>query len=49
MNTSPAKSKASAPPLISFRGITRTYGEGEGAVRALRGIDLQLLGEQDPS
>ena len=42
MNTSPAKSKASAPPLISFRGITRTYGEGEGAVRALRGIDLDI-------
>ncbi|PHP69187.1 macrolide ABC transporter ATP-binding protein [Zhengella mangrovi] len=31
-----------APPLISFRGITRVYGEGEGMVRALRGIDLDI-------
>ncbi len=29
-------------PLISLRGITRIYGEGEAAVRALRGIDLDI-------
>ena len=29
-------------PLISFRGITRTYGEGGGLVRALAGVDLTI-------
>ena len=29
-------------PLISFRGITRVYGEGGGQVRALAGVDLQV-------
>jgi putative ABC transport system ATP-binding protein len=29
-------------PLVSFRGITRTYGEGGGMVRALAGVDLTI-------
>ena len=29
-------------PLISFRNITRTYGEGGGVVRALAGVDLTI-------
>ena len=31
-----------APPLLSFRGITRAYGEGEGRVMALAGVDLAI-------
>jgi putative ABC transport system ATP-binding protein len=30
------------PPLLAFRGVTRVYGEGDAAVHALRGIDLQI-------
>jgi putative ABC transport system ATP-binding protein len=30
-------------PIISFRGITKTYGQGESEVRALDGIDLDIL------
>ena len=30
------------PPLISLRGVTRTYGEGDAMVHALRGIDLDI-------
>ncbi len=30
-------------PLVSFRGITRAYGEGGGQVRALAGVDLAIL------
>jgi putative ABC transport system ATP-binding protein len=29
-------------PLVSFRGITRVYGEGGGQVRALAGVDLAI-------
>jgi putative ABC transport system ATP-binding protein len=29
-------------PLVSFRGITRVYGEGGGQVRALAGVDLSI-------
>ncbi|WP_373503972.1 ABC transporter ATP-binding protein [Aestuariivirga sp.] len=29
-------------PLVSFRGITRHYGEGGGLVRALDGVDLTI-------
>ncbi len=31
-----------APPLISLNGIERHYGAGEGLVRALAGIDLEI-------
>jgi len=29
-------------PLVSFTGVTRTYGEGGGLVRALAGVDLTI-------
>lgn len=29
-------------PLISLRGITKTFGEGEAAFQALKGIDLDI-------
>lgn len=31
-----------APPLIELSRVTKIYGEGEGQVRALRGIDLKI-------
>ncbi|MDX2156413.1 MAG: ABC transporter ATP-binding protein [Hyphomicrobiaceae bacterium] len=31
-----------ASPLIELRGITRVYGQGEAAVRALAGVDLVI-------
>jgi putative ABC transport system ATP-binding protein len=31
-----------AIPLVSFRGITRVYGEGGGQVRALAGVGLAI-------
>lgn len=29
-------------PLISLRGVTKTYGKGQAAVEALRGVDLDI-------
>ncbi len=29
-------------PLLSMRGVTRVYGEGDAAVRALDGVDLDV-------
>src|SRR5512140_510328 len=29
-------------PLLSLRGVTRIYGEGESAVHALDGVDLDV-------
>ncbi len=31
-----------APPIIELSQVTKVYGEGEGQVRALRGIDLKI-------
>ena len=33
---------SSPDPLLRFRGVTKTFGEGEAAVHALRGIDLDI-------
>jgi putative ABC transport system ATP-binding protein len=30
------------PTLISFSGVTKVYGKGQGMVKALRGIDLRI-------
>jgi putative ABC transport system ATP-binding protein len=30
------------PPVIELRGVTKTYGRGQAAVQALRGIDLRI-------
>ena len=31
------------PPVFVIEGLTKEYGTGEAAVRALRGIDLEIL------
>jgi putative ABC transport system ATP-binding protein len=33
---------AAEPALIELRGITKTFGSGEGAFQALRGVDLTI-------
>jgi putative ABC transport system ATP-binding protein len=33
---------AVAGPIIELSGVTKVYGQGEGQVRALRGIDLRI-------
>jgi putative ABC transport system ATP-binding protein len=33
---------ASREPLIALAGITKTYGKGQAAVHALRGVDLSI-------
>ena len=33
---------AGAPPIISLRGITKRYGEGQAAFQALKGVDLDI-------
>ena len=33
---------SSAPPMIRLEGVTKTYGRGEVAVHALRGVDLTV-------
>jgi putative ABC transport system ATP-binding protein len=38
----PAVSRASAPPLIELRQVTKVYGRGSAAMRALRGVDLGI-------
>jgi putative ABC transport system ATP-binding protein len=35
-------SQAGDSPLIELRGITKTYGQGQAAFQALRGIDLSI-------
>jgi putative ABC transport system ATP-binding protein len=35
--------RAPHPPLVELVAVTKTYGEGEAAVEALRGIDLRVL------
>jgi putative ABC transport system ATP-binding protein len=32
-----------APPLLSLRGVTKIYGEGDATVRALDGVDLDIV------
>ncbi|MGK6318582.1 ABC transporter ATP-binding protein [Sphingomonas sp. DT-204] len=31
-------------PIISLRGVTKTYGEGPTAFQALKGVDLDIMG-----
>ena len=40
--SSAGPSPTTAPPLISLRGVTRVYGEGQALVRALAGVDLDI-------
>ena len=32
----------SGEPLIRLRGITKTYGQGQAAFQALKGVDLDI-------
>ena len=41
-NSASSSRTLAVAPLISLRGVTRVYGEGEGMVRALRGVDLDI-------
>lgn len=34
--------RAADDPLIALRGVTKTYGTGQAAVQALRGVDLDI-------
>ncbi len=36
-------STSSAEPVFVARGLTKVYGEGEAAVHALRGVDLDIV------
>ena len=33
-------------PVVSLRGVRKTYGEGEVAVHALRGVELEIRSEE---
>jgi len=37
-----AQPAANAAPLIALRNVTRVYGQGQAAMHALRGIDLDI-------
>ena len=37
-----AQPAAGPAPLIALRGVTRVYGQGQAAMHALRGIDLDI-------
>ncbi|MDR3201646.1 MAG: ABC transporter ATP-binding protein [Bifidobacteriaceae bacterium] len=39
-NTEPARQTAPAEPIAYARALTKTYGRGEAAVQALRGVDV---------
>jgi putative ABC transport system ATP-binding protein len=39
----PTPSAPSATPIVSASGLTRVYGEGAAEVRALDGVDLEIL------
>jgi putative ABC transport system ATP-binding protein len=36
-------SRTGAEPLIELRNITKTYGQGQAAFQALRGVDLRIM------
>jgi putative ABC transport system ATP-binding protein len=35
--------QVSAPVAVRCRGVTKTYGKGDSTVRALRGVDLEVM------
>lgn len=37
-----AARRETAVPLLQLRGVVKSYGQGENAVRALRGVDLDV-------
>jgi putative ABC transport system ATP-binding protein len=42
LSYAPADRPEAAPPAVSAAGLTRTYGDGGAAVRALRGVSLDV-------
>ena len=42
VNDSPEITPITAAPLVRLRGVTKVYGQGEAAVYALAGIDLDI-------
>jgi putative ABC transport system ATP-binding protein len=42
MRTRPERPAASSPPAVHARGITKTFGSGNAAVQALRGVDMDV-------
>ncbi len=38
----PSATSDTSPPLLSLRGVTKIYGQGEAAVRALDGVDFDV-------
>jgi putative ABC transport system ATP-binding protein len=43
MRAGPENSLETGEPVFQVRGLTKTYGEGEAAVHALSGVDLDLF------
>jgi putative ABC transport system ATP-binding protein len=46
MRTPPAANRAVREPVFHVRELLRVYGEGEAAVTALRGVDLDLFASE---
>jgi putative ABC transport system ATP-binding protein len=42
LQLSARSSKGEAAPLIEFRGVTKTYGQGPTAFQALHGVDMSI-------
>lgn len=40
--TTSAATEGTAPPVIELRAVSKTYGSGQAAVQALRGVDLRI-------
>ncbi|MFZ4574451.1 MAG: ABC transporter ATP-binding protein [Phycisphaerales bacterium] len=40
--TAPARDLSDRPVAVTCRAVTKTYGKGDSAVRALRGVDLDV-------
>ena len=41
-NKAPGTSPGMTPPLIELRGVTKIYGTGRAAMRALKGLDITI-------
>ncbi len=42
MNLAPGAAPCAPEPLIRLRGITKTFGQGQAAFQALKGVDLDI-------
>ena len=43
MSAAALQADGAAPSLIALRGVTKVYGRGQAEMRALQGIDLDIL------